>query len=714
VKQDVNNRIGVFLCSGCSIGDRLNIDSLRDISSIEEQVVLSEVHPFLCHADCRKEISDAIAEHKLDKVVIGACSPRVKRKELFFDSIHTERVNLREQVAWCHSSGDEDTQMLAEDCMRMGIARARTTGIPDPEIKPELTTDILIVGGGITGMSAAIESAKAGYHVFLVEREETLGGQAALLYKQIPAQSPYGQLAKPIVHQIIDETESEQGIEILRSTTVKSISGQPGEFNILLSGKGTKKQIKAASIIMATGWKPYDANRLTEYAYGKNPNVITNHELEKMVDGSTILRPSDKKPVQRALFIQCAGSRDKNHLPYCSTYCCGTSLKQAKYFREMNPDSQVFIIYRDIRAFGTIEFFYKEVQKDEGIFMTKGVVSGVLGSENELVVEVKESLIDDLFRVNVDLVVLATGMVPNDAEDLNLTYRLGKGLPGLKYDFPDSHFICFPYETRRTGIYAAGNLRTPGFIPMCMEDAAGAAMKAIQCAELTREGKSVHPRTGDRSYPELFMQRCTDCKRCTEECPFGSYDETEKGTPLSNPNRCRRCGICVGSCPERIISFQDFSIHSVSSMIKAIEVPDELEEKPRVLAFVCENDAYPAFDMAGIQRLEYSTFLRIIPVRCIGSVNPVWISDALSNGFDGILLIGCKPGENYQCHYIQGSELMETRGENIRETLQTMMLEPERIRTEFLEINEYYRIPDIVNGFLEEIETMGPNPFKGL
>jgi len=390
VKQDINNRIGVFLCSGCSIGDRLNIDSLRDISSIEEQVVLSEVHPFLCHADCRKEISDAIAEHKLDKVVIGACSPRVKRKELFFDSIHTERVNLREQVAWCHSSGDEDTQMLAEDCMRMGIARARTTGIPDPEIKPELTTDILIVGGGITGMSAAIESAKAGYHVFLVEREETLGGQAALLYKQIPAQSPYGQLAKPIVHQIIDETESEQGIEILRSTTVKSISGQPGEFNILLSGKGTKKQIKAASIIMATGWKPYDANRLTEYAYGKNPNVITNHELEKMVDGSTILRPSDKKPVQRALFIQCAGSRDKNHLPYCSTYCCGTSLKQAKYFREMNPDSQVFIIYRDIRAFGTIEFFYKEVQKDEGIFMTKGVVSGVLGSENELVVEVKE------------------------------------------------------------------------------------------------------------------------------------------------------------------------------------------------------------------------------------------------------------------------------------------------------------------------------------
>ncbi len=714
MSQEEKNRIGVYICTGCSIGEGLDIDSLRDLCSQDEEVLLSEKYPFLCHADCRKKIAGAISAHKLNKLIIGACSPRVKREELSFDSIQTERVNLREQVVWSHSSVNEETQMLAEDYMQMGIARAKTTRLPDPEINPDLTTDIVVLGGGITGMSAALESARAGYRVFLVEREETLGGKAALLYKQIPIHAPFDQPEKPIVQQKINEIEDEPGIEIFRSTTIQSISGQPGEFDVLLSEKGIEKRIKAASIIMATGWKPYDANRLKEYAYERNPDVITSLELEERISGSTILRPSDNKPVRRVLFIQCAGSRDPNHLPYCSTYCCGTSLKQAKYFREMNPDSQVFIIYKDIRAFGIIEYFYKEVQKDEGIFMTKGVVSAVLGSENELIVEVKESLIDDLIQIKVDLVVLATGMVPNDTTDLKLTYRLGEGLPGIKYDFPDSHFICFPYETRRTGIYAAGTLRNPGYISMCMEDAAGAAMKAIQCAELTREGKSVHPRSGDRSYPELYIQRCTDCKRCTEECPFGSYDETEKGTPLPNPNRCRRCGICVGSCPERVISFQDFSIHAVSSMIKAVQMPNEFEKKPRVLAFVCENDAYPAFDMAGIQRLEYTAFLRIIPVRCIGSVNPVWVSDALSHGFDGILLIGCKPGDNYQCHYMEGSELVETRGENIRETLKTMMLEPERIQTEFLEINEYYRIPGIVNGFLEEIEDMGPNPFKGL
>ena len=149
-------------------------------------------------------------------------------------------------------------------------------------------------------------------------------------------------------------------------------------------------------------------------------------------------------------------------------------------------------------------------------------------------------------------------------------------------------------------------------------------------------------------------------------------------------------------------------------MIKAVHIPDEFEEEPRILAFVCENDAYPAFDMAGINRLQYSAYIRIIPVRCIGSVNKVWISDALSQGFDGILQIGCKPGDDYQCHYIHGSELTEKRGENIQETLQTMMLEPERIRTEFIEINEFNKIPEIIEDYLETIEEIGPNPFKDM
>ena len=170
----------------------------------------------------------------------------------------------------------------------------------------------------------------------------------------------------------------------------------------------------------------------------------------------------------------------------------------------------------------------------------------------------------------------------------------------------------------------------------------------------------------------------------------------------------------MGSCPERIINFDNYSIHAISSMIKSVPIPDEFEEKPRILAFVCENDAYPAFDLAAQKGHRISPWIRIIPVRCIGSINKIWLSDALSAGYDGILQIGCKPGDDYQCHFITGSELMEKRSENIQETLQTMMLEPERIETVFLEIDEYHKIPEILDEYLETIEDIGPNPFKDM
>lgn len=457
------------------------------------------------------------------------------------------------------------------------------------------------------------------------------------------------------------------------------------------------------------GWKPYEASKLSHLGYGGSPSVVTNLEFENL-----IVEKRYSEIPSRVLFILCAGSRDPDHLPYCSNNCCGSSLKQAMYIRQYAPETEVYIVYKDIRTPGLQEKFYKAVQGDDGVMMTKGEVTSVAAGDSHIDIAVKDSFLGDDISIQADMVVLATGMVPAGTEDLNLQYRLGKGLPELKYNFPDSHFICFPYETRRTGIYAAGALRAPMDMHASIEDASGAVFKAIQCIESVKRGEAVHPRSGDITYPELFMDRCTDCKRCTEECPFGSYDENEKGTPLPNPARCRRCGICLGSCPERVINFADYSINMISDVIKAIHMPDEFDEKPRILAFVCENDAYPAFDMAGVKRLSISPFVRIIPVRCLGSVNKVWISDALSKGYDGILQIGCKPGDDYQCHFIHGSELTQKRGENIQETLETMMLETERIRTEFVEINEYQRIPQIINDYVEEIELIGPNPFKDM
>ncbi len=705
----------VFICTSCGIKDCIDTSGLAKIAEGSVKFGNCIEHKNLCLPEGLEIIEKSIIDGELSKVLIAACSPRVKTEEFSFNSdILVERVNLREQVVGSHESDSEDTQMLAEDMMRMGLAKLANSTIPIPFIPDEISHEILVLGGGITGITAAIEGAKAGYKVILVEKEELAGGWLRHLHKQIPSSPPWSKPQNPILGPALVTLSKQKNISLYTGTEILKISGQPGAFRVVLNHMGEEESHFVGSIVLATGWEPFDPSGLEPFGYTDQPDVITSVELEKMAGLGPFLRPSDGKPVKNVLFVQCAGSRDKDHLPYCSSVCCGTSLKQAQYIREANPDANVFIIYKDIRMPGMSENYYLEVQKDSRIFLTKGEVTGIKAEGDHLMVNVRDSLIYSDMDIVADLVVLAVGMTPRDSGDLKLTYRQGPGLPTLRYDFPDSHFICFPYETRRTGIYAAGAVRAPLSVSESMEDAGGAMLKAIQCIEATKRGEAVHPRSGDQSYPELYMQRCTDCKRCTEECPFGAYDETEKGTPLPNPSRCRRCGICMGSCPERIISFKDYSIQMVSAMIKAIHVPDEFEGKPRVLAFVCENDAYPAFDMAGMRGLKYSPFVRIIPVRCIGSVNNVWISDALSRGFDGIMQIGCKPGDDYQCHYIHGSELTETRGENLQETLQTMMLEPERIRTEFIEIDEIDKIPDLINNYMEEIESIGPNPFKDM
>jgi quinone-modifying oxidoreductase subunit QmoB len=245
------------------------------------------------------------------------------------------------------------------------------------------------------------------------------------------------------------------------------------------------------------------------------------------------------------------------------------------------------------------------------------------------------------------------------------------------------------------------------------EDGLGAALKAVQCIEMAKRGEAVHPRSGDIAVPDFFLQRCTQCKRCTEECPFGTLNEDAKGTPQLNPLRCRRCGICMGACPERIINFQDYSVGMVAEMIKAMEVPEDYEEKPRILALMCENDAVPALDAAAANGAKWNPWVRIIPIRCLGSTNIIWMAEALSRGIDGVILIGCKYGDDYQCHYMRGSELANTRLGNVEETLQRLALEPERLKVVELSHNEFDRITQVLDDFAGELEALGPNPLKG-
>ena len=750
----MDRKLGVYICSGCSIGESIDVNALVNVAQKEYNASICKTHPFLCGEDGLSVVRNDLGQGLINSLVIAGCSPRTKTNAFRFDpQVVVDRVNLREHVAWSHESGNEDTQMLAEDSLRMGIVKAQKTEPLEP-LSDGISKTILVVGGGVTGLAAALEAADADYEVVLVEKEPQLGGSLAAVKRHFPTHPPYTELEETGLPEKIDRVTRHPRIKVYTSTRIVKTEGQPGMFDVTLQNGGQPSVTRAGAVVMATGWKPYDPSKLGHLGYGSSADVVTNDQFEAMIGRSQLLRPSNGKPAESVLFIQCAGSRDKDHLPYCSSVCCMATLKQADVIHQTSPETRVYIVYRDIITPGQYERYFAKVQSHPASFLMKGDVAAVRTQDGgQLQVDVKGTLLDEDITLSADIVVLATGLVPNAADNdairdlrdakakiernesetqraeaektverlgrhegteiLHLAYRQGPDLPLVRDGFPNSNFVCFPYETLRTGIYSAGAARAPMDSARAEEDALGAAMKAIQSVEMASAGQAVHPRAGDLSYPNFLLQRCTQCKRCTVECPFGSIDEDEKGTPKFNPYRCRRCGVCMGACPERIISFKNYSVDMIANMIKAIEVPEEEEEKVRVLLFMCENDAYPALDIAGMNHVIYDASVRVIPLRCLGSMNIVWIADALSRGIDGVMLMGCKYGEDYQCHFAKGSEIAHRRLENVKETLQRLQLEPERVEVSQISIDQYARVPEMINTFVERMRDLGPNPYKG-
>lgn len=779
----MDKKHGVYICTGCGIGDALDMEAMCEIP--EDEGLPVTTHPFLCGKEGVELIKKDIEEKGINTLIIAGCSRRVNFDIFRFDGCIVERVNLREQVVWSHPRSEfpalteeqkdseeffDRLQMLAEDHLRMGMARAEKIDIPVPELlEGGVCRKILVIGGGITGISAALDAARTGYDVTIVEKEGSLGGYAAKLRKQLPIAEPYDSLVPPVIEAKIKELEAYQNISVKTNTIVARVAGQPGEFIVTFKKPGEKikfdvpyplpdemkldekgneldaeKQHEAfmeynkgkediltfdpdgekfGAVILAAGWRPYEpeGDEFSHLGFGELPDVVTNHQFEEIAAKGKITRPSDGQDAKSVVFIQSPGKGDDDSdFSYGGSVTSLVSLKQAKYVREDYADGKAFVFYQHMRTPGLSELFYKNLQQDDGIFLTKGNVISVSKNGNGMIVEADNTLLGEKIRVKADMVVLAAGMVPVTVDDpvVNMAYRQGPAFRDIDlFDgYVDSNFICFPYETQRTGIYAAGCIRRNMTIEESIEDASGAALKAIQCLESVDKGVAVHPRSGDMTLPEFFFQRCTQCKRCTEECPFGALDDDEKGTPKPNPTRCRRCGTCMGACPERIIGFADYGIDSVGAMLKSVVVPseDDYDEPPfRILGLICENDAYPAVDIVGMNRLSYSADVRLIPVRCLGSVNVVWIKDALSKGMDGIFLLGCKHGDDYQCHFVKGSELADVRMKKIGQALESLALEEERVAQFDVAIDEYDKIPKIINDFVDLIEGLGPNPFKG-
>ncbi len=747
-------KIGVYFDEAAIAGE---LDAEELIGLVEKKwgdlCLVVKSFPLMASEAARDEIKADIEENELDGVVLCGSAARFDWDLYEFEGVQVERVSLREGCILAYKNPDgsslqagsspELLQLMATDYINMGIVKLQKSNVPTPGII-EGFKRILVLGGGWTGLTAAKAAADYGYDVVLVEKEATLGGRAANFHKTIPLKPPHTTLHDTGLDEKILAVNSNPKITVLTSSLLSKLTGCPGEYTALVGTADGEKSFEIGAVVLATGWLPLDTKVLAPLGYGSSSKIVTSAEFELMVK-------KDEFRAKRVAFInnvancvaeevaptptteEAASAPDgatettapvqenlesDRHLGYSNAVSSVVALKQATYVAESMPDATAYIIYDNMVVQGVHERFYKAAQDIPGIMLTKGDIQDVAVVDDEIIITASNTLLGESIELAVDMLVLPTGMVPTTAKHpiLQFDYRQGPALPDLSlFDgFADSNYICFPYETRRTGVYAAGCVRQPMTLDSAEEDAFGAVLKAIQCVESANKGVSVHPRSGDLSYPVFNFVRCTQCKRCTEECPFGALDDDEKGTPKPNPSRCRRCGTCMGACPERVISFENYNIDQIGSMIREIKVPDDMAKGgPRVIILACENDAYPAFDMAAMRGKPWSPYVRIIPVRCLGSVNAIWVADAMSKGIDGVMMMGCKYGDDYQCHFVKGSEICNRRKENIAETLNRLGVEPDRVAQYQVAIDEYDKVPEMVDGFMRMIFEKGPNPFKG-
>lgn len=298
----MEKKYGVYICKGCGIGESIDIEKLARAAKkgpFKEENI--KTHDVLCSPEGLQLIKGDTKKEGINTIIIAACSPRVKYEEFDFPGCIVERVNIREFVAWTQPPKTDDTQSLAEDYMIMGTVKVQKSDLPEAKILENLSKTILVVGGGITGMTAALESAKAGYQVVLVEKEAQLGGFANKLYKKVPTRD----FTDPVIvdteiNKVIAEVESNPNIKVYKSAKLERTEGQPGLYDVTITSSTGSETVKAGAVVLATGWVPYDATKLDYLGYGKFKNVVTNLEFEDIARKGVIVRPSDGKEAKKS------------------------------------------------------------------------------------------------------------------------------------------------------------------------------------------------------------------------------------------------------------------------------------------------------------------------------------------------------------------------------------------------------------------------------
>ena len=676
-------RTGIFLCTcNGNISESIDVNSVG--RALCEQPVFFEETGF-CQPSGIRALEDAIGTSQLDRVVVAACPARFQEKHLRgvctlagVNANHFALVDWREGCAWAHRGEMEQATAKAIDLIRMGIARVENAA-PMADAQTAIMPHVLVIGGGIAGMTAARALVDRGIPVTLVEQELQLGGQL----RNVPLDG-----MADAYETVRDAALYDPNIELRLNSHVAAVDGTVGSYRVEIRNlsSGESFECKVGAIIVATGAQEHRAAGLYHY---DGQRVVT---LEEQAAGHM-------SQVTNLIYILCAGSRDE-HIPYCSNTCCLAALNQAIRIKRVNPETRITILFRDLYLLGdeTNEEIVREARR-AGIEFARYTPANPPHVDDDTVT-VHDELTGTTFRIPFDRIVLATPQVPrDDAGVLARLFKLARDEHGF---FIDPHLRLRPEHQIERGVYICGSAHRPVDADTAILQALTTAARA---ARFVKRGSVSHPMWSATVSKGL----CTGCAQCVETCAFHAIEmrtptltlprlqspQTGEGTldrALIDPFLCEACGNCVVACPSRAIEMPSFSDAQIFAQIDAALRTQGNKETgkqggdapgyvstclPVYLTFACAWSGYAAMELAGARRMNYPAEVRVIELPCSARLDPVHVLYAFFSDAERVLLALCPPNE---CHFGNGNRHAEARIENLRAQLAAHGIDPQRLQ----------------------------------
>ena len=553
---DEDLRIGVFVCNcGINIAGVVDVPAVTEYAAKLPHVALADENLFTCSQDTQERIKEVIKEERLNRVVVASCSPRT-HEPLFQETLQAcglnkylfEMANIRDQDSWVHGDDPEAATTKAKDLVRMAVARAALLK-PLKERKISINRRALVIGGGVAGLNAALGLADQDFEVVVVEKEPQLGGLSRQLTTIIE-----GEDIQRYLLELVEKVTNHDKIQVLAESLIVGFTGFKGNFTTeVMVGPGMyERKIEHGVVILATGANEYKPK---EYLYGEDYRVMTQIDLGKRLE----VQGADN--LNRVVMIQCVGSRNDEH-PNCSRVCCQSAVKNALHIKELNPDADVYILYRDMRMYGMLEDYYTEARQRGIIFcrFSQDTPPAVESTDDALMVTFKDHVLQQDIRVPADLLVLSAGMVPEDTQELASILKLPRNEDGY---FIEAHVKLRPVDLANEGIFLCGTAHSPKLISETISQALAAASRAttfLSQSEITLSAVTAG----------VDQERCAACLVCVRACPYGVPRINEEGASEIDEALCHGCGICAAECPAKAIELNWYEDDQIISKVDAL------------------------------------------------------------------------------------------------------------------------------------------------